>query len=65
MSSFSFSNKSRSSKTYGYPFFLEPTPNIQTRHLEENLSKNVMQIALKRYEEGLNCRQSNKRSEED
>lgn len=34
-------------KTHGYPNFMEPTPNIQTRNPETD---NVMEKALKRFE---------------
>lgn len=40
----------KSGKVNGYPLFLDSTPNVQTRVVE---SKNVMKIALKRYEDNL------------
>jgi hypothetical protein len=51
-----------STKVSGYPLFLEPSPNIQTRNPE---TKTVMQIALKRFEQNLQGAKLDQQEEHD
>jgi hypothetical protein len=40
-------------KVSGYPLFVEETPNLQTRQAPAEALENVMQKALKQYEDNL------------
>ena len=40
-------------KVSGYPLFVEETPNLQTRQAPVDALENVMQKALKQYEDNL------------